>query len=74
MASIPDPSSEPFRFGQLIYDRRYRSMTIQVFAFIMIMAFLWQLGWNTVQTCLRLAKILILVFWNRALAMISTSA
>ena len=56
MASIPDPSSEPFRLGQLIYDRRYRSMTIQVFAFIMIMAFLWQLGWNTVQNLSALGK------------------
>ena len=56
MASIPDPSSEPFRLGQLIYDRRYRSMTIQVFAFITIMAFLWQLGWNTVQNLSALGK------------------
>jgi general L-amino acid transport system permease protein len=56
MASIPDPSSEPFRLGQLIYDRRYRSMTIQVFAFIMIMAFLWQLGSNTVQNLSALGK------------------
>ncbi|WP_340301555.1 amino acid ABC transporter permease [Roseobacter sp. HKCCD5988] len=56
MASTPDPSSEPFRLGQLIYDRRYRSMTIQVFAFITIMAFLWQLGWNTVQNLSALGK------------------
>ena len=56
MALIPDPSSEPFRLGQLIYDRRYRSMTIQVFAFIIIMAFLWQLGWNTVQNLSALGK------------------
>jgi general L-amino acid transport system permease protein len=56
MALIPDPSSEPFRLGQLIYDRRYRSMTIQVFAFIIIMAFLWQLGWNTVQNLSELGK------------------
>jgi general L-amino acid transport system permease protein len=38
MATLTDPPREAFRLSQLIYDTRYRSMTIQVIAFILIMS------------------------------------
>ena len=38
MTSISDPQGESFRLSQLLYDTRYRSLTIQVIAFILIMA------------------------------------
>lgn len=46
------PVSQPrqqFRISQLIYDTRYRSYTIQAFAFIVFMAFVVWLVNNTVQ-------------------------
>ena len=53
------PSEAPkqaFRLSQLIYDTRYRSMTIQVFAMIMLMlVFSWLLS-NTVQNLQALGK------------------
>ena len=39
MATMTDPQGESFRFSQLIYDTRYRSMTIQVVALIGFMLF-----------------------------------
>jgi general L-amino acid transport system permease protein len=56
MASISDPPVESFRISQLIYDTRYRSMTIQVIAFILIMAGLFWLANNTVQNLSALGK------------------
>ena len=44
MATLSDPPQESFRLSQLIYDTRYRSITIQVVAFIAFMAiFAWLL-------------------------------
>ena len=34
MTSLTDPPKESFRLGMLIYDTRYRSLTIQVVALI----------------------------------------
>ena len=45
-----------FRLSQLIYDTRYRSLTIQVVAFILIMAGLVWLANNTVQNLSALGK------------------
>jgi general L-amino acid transport system permease protein len=56
MATITDPPSEGFRLSQLIYDTRYRSMTIQVVAFILIMSGLFWLANNTVQNLSALGK------------------
>ena len=56
MASISEPPVESFRLSQLIYDTRYRSMTIQVVAFILIMAGLYWLVNNTVQNLATLGK------------------
>jgi hypothetical protein len=53
---MTDPPSEGFRLSQLIYDTRYRSMTIQVVAFILIMSGLFWLANNTVQNLSALGK------------------
>src|SRR6056297_76886 len=56
MATLTDPPREAFRLSQLIYDTRYRSMTIQVVAFILIMSALFWLANNTVQNLAALGK------------------
>jgi len=56
MATLSDPPVESFKLSQLIYDTRYRSMTIQVVAFILIMAGLAWLVNNTVQNLAALGK------------------
>src|SRR6056297_3238975 len=56
MATMTDPPREAFRLSQLIYDTRYRSMTIQVVAFILIMSALFWLANNTVQNLAALGK------------------
>ncbi len=56
MATMTDPPSEGFRLSQLIYDTRYRSLTIQVVAFILIMAGLVWLANNAVQNLAALGK------------------
>lgn len=56
MTTITDPPREGFRLSQLIYDTRYRSMTIQTVAMILI---LLGLGWlinNTIQNLEALGK------------------
>jgi len=56
MTSITDPPREGFRLSQLIYDTRYRSITIQTVAMILI---LLGLGWlvnNTIQNLQALGK------------------
>ncbi|MGB5557831.1 MAG: ABC transporter permease subunit [Paracoccaceae bacterium] len=56
MTTLTDPSRESFRLSQLIYDTRYRSMTIQVIAFIAFMAaFAWLIS-NTVANLHALGK------------------
>jgi len=56
MASISEPPVESFRLSQLIYDTRYRSLTIQVVAFILIMAGLVFLANNVVTNLAALGK------------------
>ena len=56
MASLTDPPRETFRLSMLLYDTRYRSMTIQVVALI---AFMLAIGWlisNTAQNLAALGK------------------
>ncbi|PJK29590.1 amino acid ABC transporter permease [Minwuia thermotolerans] len=56
MSVSADRPEEGFRFSQLIYDTRYRSYTIQIFALIVIMlAFAWLLN-NAVVNLERLGK------------------
>jgi general L-amino acid transport system permease protein len=56
MTTISEPHGESFRLSQLIYDTRYRSLTIQVIAFILIMLGLAWLANNTVQNLATLGK------------------
>ncbi len=56
MATMTDPPVEGFRLSQLIYDTRYRSMTIQVVAFVLIMLGLVWLANNVVTNLQALGK------------------
>lgn len=56
MSSATNPPVESFRLSQLIYDTRYRSITIQVVAFILILAGLFFLGTNIVRNLSELGK------------------
>ena len=51
-----DPPRDSFHLGQLIYDSRYRSLTIQTVAFILLVAFVFWLVSNTVQNLEALGK------------------
>ena len=56
MTTLTDPPKESFRLSMLIYDTRYRSMTIQVVALI---GFLILIAWlinNTAQNLADLGK------------------
>lgn len=56
MSTTTDPSAEGFRLSQLIYDTRYRSMTIQIVALI---GTLLAIGWlisNTMENLSTLGK------------------
>ncbi len=56
MSTLTDPPSNTFRLSQLIYDTRYRSITIQVVALILLcIAFYWLIN-NTVQNLANLGK------------------
>ena len=56
MTTLSDAPKESFRLSQLLYDTRYRSITIQVFALILLIAALGWLGYNTVQNLQALGK------------------
>ena len=56
MSAITDPPKDGFRLSMLIYDSRYRSMTIQIVALIL---FLLGVGWlanNALENLARLGK------------------
>lgn len=56
MTTMTDPPKASFRLSQLIYDTRYRSLTIQVIAMILLMlAFSWLIS-NTVANLQALGK------------------
>ncbi|WP_439154421.1 amino acid ABC transporter permease [Yoonia sp.] len=56
MSTLTDPPSASFRLSQLIYDTRYRSITIQVVAFVLILAGVAWLINNTVENLEALGK------------------
>lgn len=56
MTAIPDPSKQGFKFSQLLYDTRYRSMTIQIIALIGILLFFGWLINNTASNLATLGK------------------
>ena len=49
MTSIPDPSQGSFRLSMLINDTRYRSLTFQAIAAILLALAIWYLGNNLAQ-------------------------
>ena len=56
MTAIPDPSKQGFKFSQLLYDTRYRSMTIQIIALIgILLCFGWLIN-NTASNLATLGK------------------
>ena len=56
MADITDAPRDGFRLSQLLYDARYRSMTIQVIAAILLMLMLVELVDNAVTNLAALGK------------------
>ncbi len=56
MTTLTDPPKESFRLSMLLYDTRYRSMTIQVIALIGFSAAIWWLVGNTLQNMNALGK------------------
>ncbi|MBY4894707.1 ABC transporter permease subunit [Rhodobacteraceae bacterium N5(2021)] len=56
MATLSDPPRESFHISQLLYDTRYRSITIQVIAFILIVAAFVFLARNVVINLSALGK------------------
>jgi len=56
MTTFTDPPKSKFRLSQLIYDTRYRSITIQVIAMILVLAGLYWLVNNTIQNLAALGK------------------
>ncbi|MBD3786356.1 MAG: ABC transporter permease subunit [Sphingomonadales bacterium] len=56
MTSATDAPDRGFRLSQLIYDTRYRSLTIQIFVFCIVMAGAAWLVDNTIQNLNQLGK------------------
>lgn len=56
MTTLTDPPKGNFRLSQLIYDTRYRSITIQTIAMILVLLGLFWLVNNTVQNLSALGK------------------
>lgn len=56
MASVSDPPSGGFQFSQLIYDTRYRSMTIQIVTLIGVLSLIYWLGANVATNLAALGK------------------
>ncbi|WP_458791766.1 amino acid ABC transporter permease [Yoonia sp. MH D7] len=56
MSTLTDPPKPPFRLSQLLYDTRYRSITIQIVAIILIAVGIWWLATNTIANLNALGK------------------
>ena len=56
MTTMTDPPGQGFRLSQLIYDTRYRSLTIQVVAMIVLMLLFSWLVSNTIHNLQTLGK------------------
>ena len=56
MSAMTDPNTDGFRLSQLLYDTRYRSMTIQIVALISILLLFGWLINNTAQNLEALGK------------------
>jgi len=64
MTSHTVPSRDRFRLSQLLHDRRYRSYTIQAFAFLVFLVFIGWLVNNTLQNLANAGKDLDFSFLN----------
>lgn len=58
MANYPEAASAPFRWSMLIYDRRYRSLTLQAVVFILVMLLASWLVDNTLRNLSAMGKTL----------------
>jgi len=56
MATMPDVRKDGFRFSMLLYDTRYRSITLQVIFLVLFAAAAWWLIHNTVENLKALGK------------------
>ncbi|MDG1935208.1 MAG: ABC transporter permease subunit [Paracoccaceae bacterium] len=56
MTTLTDPAKESFKLSMLIYDTRYRSMTIQIFVLITFIIFVFWLVNNTIDNLTDLGK------------------
>ncbi|MCR8550940.1 ABC transporter permease subunit [Salipiger sp. P9] len=56
MTTMTDPPGQGFRLSQLIYDTRYRSLTIQVVAMVLLMLLFSWLVSNTIHNLQNLGK------------------
>ncbi|MGD7428497.1 ABC transporter permease subunit, partial [Ralstonia pseudosolanacearum] len=66
MSTFTEPPKASFRLSQLIYDTRYRSITIQVIALILIIIAFWWLISNTLGNLATLGKDFDFGFLNSA--------
>ncbi|SPH16532.1 putative glutamine ABC transporter permease protein GlnM [Defluviimonas aquaemixtae] len=67
MATITETPKESFRLGMLVYDTRYRSITIQIVVLMLFMLGLWWLLDNLFANLAERGKDLSFSFlWNRA--------
>ncbi|OYX40568.1 MAG: amino acid ABC transporter permease [Rhodobacterales bacterium 32-67-9] len=67
MALVADTPKESFRLGMLIYDTRYRSITIQIIVMVLFLLGLWWLLDNLFSNLATRGKDLSFSFlWNRA--------
>lgn len=56
MTTLTDPPEKGFRLSQLIYDTRYRSLTIQVVATVLLVSIIYWLIANTISNLALLGK------------------
>ncbi len=56
MASVSEPPQGGFQLSQLIYDTRYRSMTIQIVTLIAVLSLIFWLGANVASNLAALGK------------------
>ncbi|MFI0394682.1 amino acid ABC transporter permease [Paracoccus jiaweipingae] len=56
MEQVSGPATPPFRPSMLIYDQRYRAITIQVVVFVLVMAAGWWLIDNTLRNLAVMGK------------------
>ncbi|WP_299361374.1 ABC transporter permease subunit [uncultured Paracoccus sp.] len=67
MTDLPPADHRPFRLSMLVYDRRYRSLTIQAVVFIAVMLVAAWLIDNTVRNLAAMGKTFSFSYlWNRA--------